>query len=469
MRKLFPSLVIGIAFAVLATSSAFAASPPDAASSLDALLSRVKAQGQGEFAEQRAEFAAASPEQQQAMMARAQERLAELKAKAEELSRQFSENELKIGSLTNQLKDKAQELKLSGLFSLARQTAADVASALQGSLIASQLEPPGGKAERLKFLYGLAEGSGVLSVEELKRLWYEIQRAMTAQAQVVRYQAPVVQPDGTTAVQSVLRIGPFTASSDGRFLQYIPELNTLSVLPGHLPDELRETLSGFLSATEGYASAVVDPSEGVLMGLMVHRPSWLERIELGGFVGYVIITVGVIGAILFFIQLIRLIITRLAVSKQLKNLDNPKANNPLGRVLLAHKGDSERIEEDANLAELRITEAVLREEPKLNRFQAFLRLAVAAGPLLGLIGTVVGMIITFQTITETGSADPRLMATGIGHAMIATVLGLGIAIPLLFANALLNSLSQTVVQILDKQSAGILAENIERQRDARDA
>jgi biopolymer transport protein ExbB len=156
----------------------------------------------------------------------------------------------------------------------------------------------------------------------------------------------------------------------------------------------------------------------------------------------------------------------MAVSRQLKNLDNPTPNNPLGRVLLAFKGDKSRIEQDADVAELRISEAVLREVPKLERFQAFLRLAVAAGPLLGLIGTVVGMIITFQSITESGSSDPKLMATGIGQAMIATVLGLGIAIPLLFANALLNSLSRTVVQILDEQSAGMLAESIEKQRRA---
>jgi biopolymer transport protein ExbB len=177
-------------------------------------------------------------------------------------------------------------------------------------------------------------------------------------------------------------------------------------------------------------------------------------------------TVGALGALAFLFQLFTLVFVRLAVTKQLKNVDHPTPNNPLGRVLLAFKGDKNRIEEDAEVAELRITEAVLREVPKLERFQAFLRLAVAAGPLLGLIGTVWGMIITFQSITESGSSDPKLMATGIGQAMIATVLGLGVAIPLLFANALLNSLSRGVVQVLDEQSAGMLAESIEKQRRA---
>jgi biopolymer transport protein ExbB len=120
------------------------------------------------------------------------------------------------------------------------------------------------------------------------------------------------------------------------------------------------------------------------------------------------------------------------------------------------------MEENAEVVELRISEALLREVPLLERFQAFLRLAVAAGPLLGLIGTVVGMIITFQSITESGSSDPKLMAHGIGTAMIATVLGLGISIPLLFANAFLATMSRQMVQILDEQSTGLLAETLEK-------
>ena len=151
--------------------------------------------------------------------------------------------------------------------------------------------------------------------------------------------------------------------------------------------------------------------------------------------------------------------------RQLAQLDQPTADNPLGRVLTSINPDPNRIEEDAEVVELRISEAVLREVPRLERFQAFLRLAVAAGPLLGLIGTVIGMIITFQSITESGSSDPRLMANGISQAMIATVLGLGIAIPLLFVNAGLASMSRGVVQILDEQSTGLLAESLERMRE----
>src|SRR5204862_3122861 len=126
---------------------------------------------------------------------------------------------------------------------------------------------------------------------------------------------------------------------------------------------------------------------------------------------------------------------RFAVRRQLGNIDRPATDNPLGRVLSSVRTSPTSIDEDAEVVELRISEAVLREVPRLERFQAFLRLAVAAGPLLGLIGTVIGMIITFRAIVASGSSDPKIMAHGIGQAMIATVLGLGIPIPLLFITA----------------------------------
>jgi biopolymer transport protein ExbB len=191
----------------------------------------------------------------------------------------------------------------------------------------------------------------------------------------------------------------------------------------------------------------------------------IERIQRGEAVGYVIIAVGVVGAVLAIYQTFFLVRTRMAVRRQLEDLARPTEDNPLGRVLRSVHADAGSIEEDAEVVELRISEAVLREVPKLERFQAFLRLAVAAGPLLGLVGTVIGMIITFQSITESGSSDPRLMANGIGQAMIATVLGLGIAVPLLFVNAGLATMSRQVVQILDEQSTGMLAESLERAKN----
>jgi biopolymer transport protein ExbB len=346
---------------------------------------------------------------------------------------------------------------------MARQAANEAHTILEQSLITSQFAGTSDRsADREEFLDEFANARRLPTTAELERLWYEAQREMTAMGEVASYTAVIAEANGTPRQASIVRIGPFTATTDGNFLTYSPALQTLAMLPRPLPSEFGAMAEEFEQTTSGYSWTVIDPMRGVMLDLYVERPTLIERIELGEWVGYIIIVVGLAGLLMFLFQLVVLVGVRLKLRQQLKNLDAPKANNPLGRVLLAFKGEKSNIEEEADVAELRISEAMLREIPRLERFQAFLRLGVAAGPLLGLIGTVVGMIITFQSITETGSSDPRLMATGIGQAMIATVLGLGIAIPLLFANALLASMSKGVVQTLEEQSAGILAESIEK-------
>ena len=204
----------------------------------------------------------------------------------------------------------------------------------------------------------------------------------------------------------------------------------------------------------------------MLIGLYSQRPEVMERIHVGGWVAYLILLVGAIGAGLAIFQFFYLVSVSAKVTAQLKDLNRLDKGNPVGRVLLAFKGNNMPKDEDAEVVELRISEAVLKELPAIQRVQPFVKLVVAAGPLLGLVGTVIGMIETFQSITESGSGDPKLMAAGIGKAMIATVLGLGIAIPLLFINSALASRSKRLVQILDQQSTGLLAETLEARNGA---
>jgi biopolymer transport protein ExbB len=397
-------------------------------------------------------------DQQAALFAEAKRVRDAAEARSKQLSATFDANETKLTELEDTM---TQRLGTLGeLFGVVRQVAGDGASVLYNSLISAQFP------KRDEFFTGLGKSKALPSLAELERLWFEIQREMTESGQVVRFQTTIVGADGTPTTAEVVRIGGFLAISNGEYLNYLPSVGTLGVLSRQPPGNLVSLAKQLQEAKEGYVQAAVDPSRGVLLSMIVQRPTVMERIEHGEAVGYVIIAVGVIGVVLAVYQTIFLVLTRRAVGRQLQRLDHPSQDNPLGRVLTAIKADPDSIEEDAEVVELRISEAVLREVPKLERFQAFLRLAVAAGPLLGLIGTVIGMIITFQSITESGSSDPRLMANGIGQAMIATVLGLGIAVPLLFINAGLASMSRQVVQILDEQSTGLLAESLERARDA---
>jgi biopolymer transport protein ExbB len=443
--------------------------PLASAATLDQLLESVRTVRADEdkaFQERVAAFNAAPADKQAAMLQEAQAKRDSLAQVSDSMSDQFSNNELKINEMKKALRDKATALGLAEIFGASKQVAGDAATVLQQSLISTQFPPKEGELSRAEFLRTYSASQATPTAADLERVWFEIQREMTASGQVARYKTTVVQPGGEAVEAEVIRIGPFTATSDGKFLAYLPNLNSLNVYPRQPPEEFLAAVQQLQSATSGYVGAVVDSARGVLLSLYVDRPSWGKRIELGEEIGYIILLVGALGLLAFIVQLIYLVGVRLGVNKQLKNLEKPTPDNALGRVLLAFKGDPNLIEQDADIAELRISEAVLREVPKLDRFQAFLRLAVAAGPLLGLIGTVLGMILTFQSITESGSSDPKLMATGIGQAMIATVLGLGIAIPLLFANALLSSLSKSVAQTLDEQAVGMLAESIEKQRRA---
>ncbi|HYB98506.1 MAG TPA: MotA/TolQ/ExbB proton channel family protein [Candidatus Limnocylindrales bacterium] len=438
---------------VLSTLPAGAADKP---ATLEELLERTRnARAEHEKVNaERERIFLASKQDQARMLAEAVRKRDEAEARSKALSARFDENERKLAEQEDLMNQRMGSL--GELFGVVRQVAGDGANVMYTSLLSAQY--PG----RDKFFTELGKAKFLPSTEDLERLWFELQREMTESGRVVRFPATIVEASGNARQAQVVRIGSFVAMSEGRYLNYLPSLGQLAVLARQPSDDLTSLARDLQTAREGYVHAAVDPTRGVLLTMIVQRPDMMERIEKGEAVGYLIIAVGLIGVLAALYQTLYLVWTRLAVRRQLANLDQPRTDNPLGRVLRSVRTTPETIEEDAEVVELRISEAVLREVPRLERFQAFLRLTVAAGPLLGLIGTVIGMIITFQSITESGSSDPRLMANGIGQAMIATVLGLGIAIPLLFMNAGLASMSRGVVQILDEQSAGILAERLER-------
>jgi biopolymer transport protein ExbB len=394
------------------------------------------------------------------LVTQARTTLASERQRGTTLQASFDGNEKKLTELQTQLEQKAGNL--GEMFGVVRQVANDFSSVVHNSIISAEFP------DREDFIVKLSQAKSLPSMPDLERFWFELQREMTESGHVARFKAKVVTPDGAPLETTVVRVGPFNATVQAQYLQYLPAQKQLAVMPRQPTSEFRAAAKKLEEATEGYASSVVDPTRGVLLSIYAQRPNIVERVQRGESIGYVIILVGVVGAILAIYQFFYLATVRGKVRNQLKFPEAPETDNPLGRVLATFKGEVQRVdkEQEAEVVELRISEAVLKEVPKLERFQSFLRLAVAAGPLLGLIGTVAGMIITFQSITESGSSDPKLMANGISQAMIATLLGLGIAVPLLFANAWLNSLSRSIVQILDEQSTGLLAERLEGKTSA---
>ena len=116
---------------------------------------------------------------------------------------------------------------------------------------------------------------------------------------------------------------------------------------------------------------------------------------------------------------------------------------------------------DTETLELKLSESILREVPKLSSRLTLIKIISVVAPLIGLLGTVTGMINTFQAITLFGTGDPKLMAGGISQALVTTVLGLVVAIPMVFIFTLLHTRSRSIINLLQQQSAGIIAERAE--------
>ena len=453
---LLGSTALSLSLPMAAFAQEPAAKPADDARTLDQLLeqTRTARARDNKINAARLERFKNARDEQASLLANANSEKNQAEADSVSLGKEFEANEKTLTELQDSLKIKVGNL--GELFGVLRQTAGDFSSVARNSLISAQYN------DRIAKIDELAQTKSMPPMEDIERFWFEMQREMTETGKVARFKASVADAGGVKSEKTVTRIGPFVAVADGQYLEFKPGVNSLATPPKQPAGDYPEMAQNFSKATEGYQRMVVDPTRGILLGLLSQRPGLKERIAVGGWEAVVILGVGLIGAIAAVYQFFYLSIVGFKVKQQLANIQKLTANNPLGRVLLAFKGDkAPAAGDEAEVVELRISEAVLKELPPIERYQSLIKLVVAAGPLLGLVGTVLGMIETFQSITESGSSDPKLMAAGIGKAMIATVLGLGIAIPLLFINSALASRSKRIIQILDEQSTGLLAETLE--------
>ncbi|GMQ55238.1 MotA/TolQ/ExbB proton channel family protein [Halopseudomonas aestusnigri] len=384
-------------------------------------------------------------DQQQQRLAQARARLAQAQARADQLDAQFKAQGEQLAELREELTQRSGNL--GELFGVVRQGAGDTLGQWQDSQLNSRFP------ERRDELEALAQSSRIPSVEALERFWYRLQQDMTASGDVARISASVVDRQGRSAATPVVLVGPFVALSEPGYLLYQPESNSLQ-LAARQPGG-SGLVADFLAPREALADILIDPARGQVIAQLQRTPDLLTRVSQGGIVGYVIVALGVLGVLLALARLIWLQRVQRGVDRQIDDLDALRSDNPLGRVLSVI-GSKPRLEELDTL-ELKLDEAILRETPALERWQGLIKLLAAVAPLLGLLGTVTGMIATFQAITQYGSGDPKLMADGISQALVTTVLGLLAAIPLLFLHTLVVARSKALVQLLEQQSAGLIA------------
>ena len=399
---------------------------------------------------QREEKFLAARDRQQLLLDQAKARLDQEEKRSIRLQKQFEDNEKTLEDIQETLRIRIGNF--GELFGVVRQVAGEAIAVIKNSIVSLQFP------NREKILTGLAETRGIPSIEQMHDLKVELLREMSQSGQVQRFQKQVVLPGGSIVDAEIVRVGVFNAITENFFLQFVPDTQSLQVLARQPARRYQSMAEDLFALDAGYTTMAVDPSRGQILSLLIQAPGLGERINQGGLVGYFIIFIGLIGLLMSLWRLFILRQDGQAINEQLTT-ETISRDNALGRILSVH---SEHDAMETEALELKIDEAILKEVPRLEKYHSIIKVFAAVAPLLGLLGTVVGMIVTFQALTLFGTGDPKLMAGGISQALVTTMLGLIVAIPLVFLHSVLTSWSGTLIEVLEEQSAGLIARHAER-------
>lgn len=450
MKKQLSTLIAAVTF-----TTVFAANAQEAAN-LDQLLNQL-AQGkvaQSQQNKQReADFINRKSEQDQLLTQAIKHRDGQINLSTQ-LENTFQDNEIALANKQEALNKRLGELK--ELFGVLQQVAGDTKSKFQNSVISAEI--PGREAFLDEFAQSMGSSSKLASIEEIEQVWFELQREMTESGKVSRFDREVVLADGSKQTATVTRVGNFNLVANGKYLEFISETGSVAELMRQPSGRYLDTAGDMTSASNQQVAFALDPTGGSILGLLVQAPSDRERVDQGGPVGYVILAIGAIGLLIALERFIALFLVGNKVKRQLKS-KTATDDNPLGRVLMAKDKYKEA---DIETLELKLSERILKEVPQLTSRLTMIKIISVVAPLIGLLGTVTGMINTFQAITLFGTGDPKLMAGGISQALVTTVLGLVVAIPMVFISTILASRSKGIINVLQQQSAGIVAERAEQ-------
>jgi len=393
------------------------------------------------------------------LLADAKAERARLEREAARLEQKFEANEALLVVAEAQLKERLGSL--NEIFGHLAGLATESRNIFEQSISSAQF----GK-EREEFLTKLAvkmgQGVTLASIPELERLWFELQREINATGEVVKFTTDVIALDGTVEAREVVRVGVFNAVSDGNYLTYASTRGMYEELPSQPARRYTSTTSDVLDAGAFPVQFAVDPTGpqgGSYLSSLIAMPGWGERTQQGGVVGYIILYIlGLGGLGLFGWRLYSLMGIRSLVDSQLA-ASTLSIDNPLGRVL---KVAEDNPKADTETIELKMAEQILNERPPIEKLNWLIKLISIVAPLMGLFGTIIGMIITFQMITLFGTGDPKTMAEGISIALVTTWLGLAVAIPMTFMSAIVSNFSKGILETIEEQAIGMAAERSEQ-------
>lgn len=437
------------------------ASPPAEDYSLEAVVEafeRANQEAEKSLSEREARYREQLREAK-AQLEKTKQRLASTEAEGERLEARFDSNETELDDKTELLKNKIGALK--ELFGVFQQTASD----LIGAFVASptSLQYPDRDVWLEGFANRMKNASEVTSTSDIKALWYEMLREIHARGEIVQLNAPVYAGDDGSTSQEVVRVGGFnvvSAEPAPQYLQWRAGEQRVETMARQPRGAYLGQLDDYLESDGGLSTLSVDPTGGVLLELLTQKPTLRERVDQGGLVGYMIISLGLVAFVLALLKLIDISVISLRVADQKRNLDAPRGNNSLGRLLQTYRDNAHA---DSETLQLQLHDRVSKEAGRIQRFTVFLAIIASVAPLMGLLGTVVGMINTFQAITLYGTGDPQTMAGGISQALITTVLGLVVAVPSVLLNAVVNARASRVVTMLRQQMAILMGDRLEEE------
>ena len=391
------------------------------------------------------------------LLSDAKDERARLEREAARLEQKFEANEALLVVAEEQLRERLGSL--NEIFGHLAGNTTEARNIMEQSITAAQF----GK-DREEFMTALGskmnEGIKLASIEELETLWYELQREINASGEVVKFNTEVITTDGNVENRDVVRVGNFNVVSDGQYLTYSPSRGTYSELPSQPAGRYTSQTSDILDGDTFPVKFAVDPTGpqgGSLLASLISMPSTWGKMQEGGPVGYMLMAIGVLATLLFIWRFYELWNIRGGVIAQSASstLSN---DNALGRILKIAEDDKEA---DTETLELKMAEQILKERPTVEGLNWVLKIVSVVAPLMGLFGTIIGMIETFTMITLFGTGDPKTMASGISTALVTTWLGLMVAIPTTFMYATVNNISRGILGTIEESSTGMAAKRSE--------
>ena len=359
------------------------------------------------------------------LLSKAKKQLADEEARNVRLEDLFEANEIKLSELETELNIKLGVL--GELFGVARQMAGELQADSESAY--NFTEHPN-RTDALNEIGRIK----VHNLKNLEDLWVLHLNEIASSGEIKVISANVINSSGDIEEDQLVRYGPFNMVKNRSFVKTDVANNAFSVLQKQPDRSLRRKFRSHYRS-DGYAVAPIDPTRGFLLSLYLDKPSTFERIAQGKLIGFIIVLIGISGLIFAAYRYYTLYL----YSKTIKSKDENDIFSKIENISNA-SNDVETFERECD-------EVLLTVNGNLSWGVNWIKFLAAVAPLLGLLGTVIGMIETFQAITVFGTGDPKQMAGGISQALVTTMLGLIFAAPLL---AMYTLLSEKVSEILQE-------------------